>query len=275
MRGGARDPSRAIGFDELSSSLPALDALLWESMRRHTGAPNGTIRVVPPAAPPRGVGEGRGAAADAGSSSAAPTGSGGNSGSERDDSSSGGGAACGFSLGPYEFLPGTTVWVPFCALHNAGHNWEEPAAFKLSRWLPAARAGGGCPLGFGGGGGGSQGSSSGGEGSGEGGRAEAAAAGGAFMPFSDGARSCPGKPLALLELRLGLAELLAAFEVSLAPEAGGPDAVLAAQRATLTLEPEGGLWVRLAPRRVARGALGVAEGAAAGADARAAVAAAP
>jgi hypothetical protein len=240
-------------------------------MRRHAGAPNGTIRVVPPggarpAAAAGGGGGGGGGAAQAtaegaaapgggvggGSSSAGGCSAGGSAGSScgagsRDcdgGSSSDGGSRGGFTMGPYKCPAGTTVWVPFSALHNSAHNWVGPAAFLPERWLP--QAGGGGSSGGGGGGGGACPL---GFGSGGSGRAR----GVAFMPFSDGARSCPGKPLALLELRLALMEIASAFEVSLASEVAGPEAVLSRQRATLTLEPEGGLWVRLAPRARAEG----------------------
>lgn len=45
MRGGVRDPSHALSFEELGQ-LPYLEAALAESMRLLPGAPNGTIRQV-------------------------------------------------------------------------------------------------------------------------------------------------------------------------------------------------------------------------------------
>jgi cytochrome P450 len=61
-----------------------------------------------------------------------------------------------------------------------------------------------------------------------------------FMPFGGGVRRCIGEVLALFELKLGLAEILANYEIALAdtqPEKP--------QRRGLTLAPAGGVKIRI------------------------------
>lgn len=178
------------------------------------------------------------------------------------------------SLGGYAVPAGAIVWVPFHALHNSEHSWQAPAEFLPERWMPAGggtasgaaaataqQAVGGCPFHPAAGTSGAPAASSAGgpssNSSSTGGTAESlqqqqqpqqAQRGIRYMPFSDGSRRCIGQPLAMLELRLALIELLAAFRMELDAGMGGTDGVLADQRAVLTLEPSRGLFMRLTQR---------------------------
>lgn len=89
-----------------------------------------------------------------------------------------------------EALPArTVVSIPPWASYRAGRNFAEPARFRPARWLAADDdTEGGDP----------------------GGRA-------AFHPFSLGPHNCPGQNLAWLELRLIMAKLLWAFDLSIPP----------------------------------------------------------
>jgi len=152
-------------------------------------------------------------------------------------------------LGGYHIAAGTTVWVPFHALHTSRWNWEAAEQYLPERWLPDAGSGGGgessssaggCPFSSAPGEGRAQqlpaasascaeSSSSGGDGAsdraGDGAAASTSgrtvvakprqAGSGSFMPYSEGARRCIGQPLAVLELRLALIELLSTFSVEL------------------------------------------------------------
>ncbi len=98
---------------------------------------------------------------------------------------------------------------------DAAH-FPAPAQFAPERWLP-------------------------------GGDADAAAARRVAMPFGAGPRICPGRYLALLEMKMVLAALLGGFEIESVDAPGGG---LAAERLAFTMSPVG-LTMRLRPRAAA------------------------
>ncbi len=89
-------------------------------------------------------------------------------------------------------------------------NFSEPLAFRPERWLEPSSAQAHVP--------------------------------GASMPFGSGPRICPGRTLALLEMRMVLATLVKSFDVQ---RVGSADAVR--ERFAFTMSPQG-LRVRLTPR---------------------------
>jgi cytochrome P450 len=64
------------------------------------------------------------------------------------------------------------------------------------------------------------------------------------MPFGSGPRTCPGRYLALLEMKLVMAMLLATFDID---EVATPDGGLAEERMAFTMQPVG-LRMRLRAR---------------------------
>jgi cytochrome P450 len=113
------------------------------------------------------------------------------------------------------FVPaGTLIW---CVVrHNMLSDtlFPDASAFQPSRWLPEAR----LPL--------------------------TAAAKKANLPFGAGPRMCPGRYLALLEIKLAMVALLSGFDV-LAVDT--PDGREAQERMSFTMNPVG-LTMRLAER---------------------------
>jgi cytochrome P450 len=106
-----------------------------------------------------------------------------------------------------------------CIMRPAGMDagrFDDPQAFRPSRWMKGGHAEGEGMMG----------------------------AKRVVMPFGGGPRVCPGRYLALAEIKMVMAMLLANFDVARmeAPE-GGP-----AERLSLTMSPVG-LALRLAPRR--------------------------
>jgi cytochrome P450 len=65
------------------------------------------------------------------------------------------------------------------------------------------------------------------------------------MPFGAGPRVCPGRYLALLEIKMAAAMLLSTFEID---EVGTPDGREPAEKMAFSMAPVG-LQMRLKPRR--------------------------
>jgi cytochrome P450 len=108
---------------------------------------------------------------------------------------------------------GTVVILMLRAAAQSTGHFSEPQHFQPERWL------------------------------GEGG-ADASAAKRASMPFGAGPRICPGRYLALLEMKMVLATLLAGFEIEAVTAPGGG---LAEERLSFTMAPVG-LQMRLRSR---------------------------
>ncbi|KAI8477013.1 MAG: cytochrome P450 [Monoraphidium minutum] len=151
-------------------------------------------------------------------------------------------------IGGYTVPAGVVVGTPLYAIQNTKRNWDAPHEFRPERWLDVPvetyvyNSKAGCG---GGGGGGSPKAAS---------KLAAAAAaskeGIAFMPFSDGPRSCVGQSLAKAEVMTLLAKILGSFKLELAPEMGGLEGVLARESTHLTLQTRGtkGIRMRCTPR---------------------------
>ena len=67
------------------------------------------------------------------------------------------------------------------------------------------------------------------------------------MPFGAGPRTCPGRYLALLEMKMSLAMLLGSFEIESVEAVGSRDADVE-ERMSFTMVPVG-LTMKLAARR--------------------------
>jgi cytochrome P450 len=66
------------------------------------------------------------------------------------------------------------------------------------------------------------------------------------MPFGSGPRTCPGRYLALLEMKLVMAMLLATFDIE---SVDTPDGAPAEERMAFTMQPVGlSMRLRLRPR---------------------------
>ncbi|BDA50154.1 Cytochrome P450 3A13 [Coccomyxa sp. Obi] len=150
-------------------------------------------------------------------------------------------------LGGYLVPKGSLLLVPFDAVHHFPGNWpQDPDAFIPERWaVPSAELASskGIPI------------------------PEvasddliystadsktdddAAATGPKrFLPFSTGPRQCIGQSLARIMHDVTVARLTAHFTFELAPRMGGPAGVDAAEINRLTLQPGGGMWMRVHPR---------------------------
>ncbi|GFH27118.1 cytochrome P450, partial [Haematococcus lacustris] len=118
-------------------------------------------------------------------------------------------------VGNWVIPPGVIVWPMLYALHNSQHNWEAPEQFRPSRWLDRHSRSSKAS---------SQADLSAAAGSGEVAGAGAAEAGQArakaFLPFSDGIKSCLGQALGLMEVRTALVALLSRFHFELDPSVG-------------------------------------------------------
>ncbi|KIY98801.1 Cytochrome P450 3A28 [Monoraphidium neglectum] len=152
-------------------------------------------------------------------------------------------------IGKFTVPPGVVVSTPLYAIHNTKHNWEAPQEFRPERWLDVpvetfvynSQA---------------DASSTSGAGFAPGNKLAAAAAAAAsregitFMPFSDGPRSCVGQSLAKAEVITLLAKILGSFTITLAPEMGGLQGVLARESTHLTLQTRGtkGIRMHMTPR---------------------------
>jgi cytochrome P450 len=116
-------------------------------------------------------------------------------------------------LGDVAVPQGTQLW---CVLRRDSVDerlFPEPQRFEPARWL-----GGGAGL--------------------------AAGARRAAMPFGSGPRTCPGRYLALLEMKMVMAMLLASFDIE---SVDTPDGAPAEERMAFTMQPVG-LHMRLRPR---------------------------
>jgi len=110
--------------------------------------------------------------------------------------------------------PGTLVW---CVMRHdsvSADHFERPAVFEPQRWLGEGNAG----------------------------RAKRVS-----MPFGAGPRTCPGRYLALTEMKMAMAMLLGRFEIDSVEAPGGPDTE-AEERMSFTMVPVG-LKMRLSERR--------------------------
>ena len=126
------------------------------------------------------------------------------------------------TIGDLQVPAGTEVW---CALRHdslQAHHFPEPDAFRPERWLAGAP---------------------GGEGAGDA-PANLSSAKRVAMPFGAGPRICPGRYLALTEMKLLLAMLFTRFDIVSVDAPGGSEA---AERMKFTMTPVG-LTMRLAPR---------------------------
>ena len=123
-------------------------------------------------------------------------------------------------IGGYQVPKGTIVFIPFTAVHNSIHNWDQPLEFRPERFLASPEPA--PPAGSGGGGRGSP--SSGDENP-------------AYLPFSAGPRNCVGQNLAWLSVRL---ELLSRLWFEVDPKMGSKEEVHANQVMALVTKVKGG-----------------------------------
>ncbi len=136
-------------------------------------------------------------------------------------------------VGDLRVPPGTLVW---CVLRHDSlqpAHFAAPHDFRPQRWVDAADAradapGGGAPMGAG--------HASPG--------AAAASAKRVSMPFGAGPRICPGRYLAMVEMKLVMATLLGRFDIVSVSAPGGAEA---AERMAFTMAPVG-LSLRLRER---------------------------
>jgi len=107
----------------------------------------------------------------------------------------------------YKIEKGTTVMIPTCSLHMDEDFFPEPLAFKPSRFANGCKP---TP--------------------------------GSYLPFGDGPRICIARRFALLQAKVGLAKVLANYEILPSTKNIEP---LRRNIKSFTVEPIGGLWVRL------------------------------
>ena len=112
---------------------------------------------------------------------------------------------------------GTMVWGVMRHDSLDARHFADPLAFKPERWLPQAEP------------------------------ALTSAAKRAAMPFGSGPRMCPGRYLALLEMKMAMAMLLASFDIV---SVDTPDGLPARERMAFTMNPVG-LTMRLRERAAA------------------------
>eukprot|EP00877_Chromochloris_zofingiensis_P013984 jgi/Chrzof1/883/Cz01g32180.t1 len=115
-------------------------------------------------------------------------------------------------IGPYTFPPGIIVFPNLYCIMNYSGNWENPTRFDPSRWSESQAA------------------------------LDSKTGSQRFVPFSIGPKACAGQQLALMELKVMLVMLLAAFEFKLASNMGGAKGVAAKTIMNITLQVDGGLW---------------------------------
>ena len=101
---------------------------------------------------------------------------------------------------------GTQIWGVLRHDSVGERLFERPQAFEPERWLDASEP----PLG--------------------------AAAKRAAMPFGSGPRMCPGRYLALLEMKMAMAMLLSSFDIE---RVDTPDGGMAEERMAFTMNPVG------------------------------------
>ncbi|KAK9819693.1 hypothetical protein WJX72_001295 [[Myrmecia] bisecta] len=142
-------------------------------------------------------------------------------------------------LGGKILIPkGSLIWMPTHAIQNSTSNWESPDEFLPERWLePGAEFAAG-----------STGSGKGEDGEEDGDMGSETRRPRRYVPFALGPRNCVGQTLANMNLTATLAQLLGRFSFKLAEEMGGPEGVLAAERASLTVSSEKGMQMHCIPR---------------------------
>jgi cytochrome P450 len=112
-------------------------------------------------------------------------------------------------IGGFPVPRGTTVFMSPWVVHRDPRHFEEPEAFRPERWLDGlARR---LPR-------------------------------GAYLPFGGGPRLCIGQSFAMMEAVLLLAAVARRFRLTLEPD------VPVTPFPSITLRPEGGVWMRLARR---------------------------
>ncbi|KAF2444061.1 cytochrome P450 [Karstenula rhodostoma CBS 690.94] len=120
----------------------------------------------------------------------------------------------GITLPDGTYIPGeTTVWMPIHTLQRDERSFAEPLRFMPERWTDEAP--------------------------------EYVKDKRAFIPFSTGVYSCIGQKLAMIEMRVVMANLLRSFEIDFAGDMG--EAVVEKSRDAFTLSV-GALDVKLTPR---------------------------
>lgn len=120
----------------------------------------------------------------------------------------------GITLPDGTYIPGeTTVWMPMHTLQRDERSFPEPLKFMPERWTSEAP--------------------------------EYVKDKRAFIPFSTGVYSCVGQKLAMMEMRVVMANLLRSFEIDFAGDMG--EAVVKKSRDAFTLSV-GALDVKLTPR---------------------------
>ncbi|KAK9807492.1 hypothetical protein WJX72_000759 [[Myrmecia] bisecta] len=180
-------------------------------------------------------------------------------------------------LGGHLIPAGTMIWIPFNALFNSPHNWDQPMVYRPERWSepgaeyakapqqspapatgkPPATLAAAVALqasaGLAANGGLSDPTTAITAGKPPAKQAEAEGTPGGrvkrFMPFSEGRRDCVGQNLARMNYTTTLAMLLAHFSFKLAPEMGGMEGVRASESSgLLTLQPTNGIHMFCIPR---------------------------
>ncbi len=127
------------------------------------------------------------------------------------------------TIGDVRIEPGTLVW---CVMRHdsvSADHFERPETFDPQRWLNDTHAGAG---------------------------ADPSRAKRISMPFGAGPRTCPGRYLALLEMKMALAMLLGSFDIESVDAPGGE----AEERMSFTMVPVG-LRMRLAAHRTTVGSI--------------------
>ncbi len=122
------------------------------------------------------------------------------------------------SIGELRIPKDTVIWCVMRGDSVDDRFFPNASAFEPQRWLESGSAG-----------------------------ATAASAKRVSMPFGAGPRVCPGRAIALLEIKLAIATLLAHFDIESVSTAGGGEPV---ERMAFTMTPVG-LTMRLRERRAA------------------------
>jgi cytochrome P450 len=118
------------------------------------------------------------------------------------------------TIGDVAVPRGTMVWIAMRHDSVSDRHFTDPWAFRPERWLAASEP------------------------------ALTSAARRSAMPFGSGPRMCPGRYLALLEIKLAMAMLLSSFDIA---SVETPDGQPAAERMAFTMNPVG-LSMRLRER---------------------------
>lgn len=116
-----------------------------------------------------------------------------------------------FEIAGHTFGPGTTVFIAPLVLHKDPRYFDDPLAFRPERWLDGTLARS-LPR-F------------------------------AYMPFGGGPRICVGQRFAMMSATMMLATIVRSWQVTRLPHRP------VTPYPSITLRPEGGVWVRLARRQ--------------------------